>query len=537
MTTIQFNNKTYQCRDEETVLDALLRQGVDLPFSCRKGSCHVCLLQCSKGEVSIDSQMNLSPVFVNEGYFLPCQCKPESDLIINEIDQDKLYTVAYVHKKDILSESVCRLILESDKITDYKAGQFLNMSRPKDGMARSYSIANSPNNDGYIELHIQRMQDGELSNWIFDELHENDEIQIQGPNGNCFYQADSLLNPILMVATGTGLAPLLGVLREAIDSQHRGDIHLYHEGRVVEDLYLDSYLKGLAEEFDNFNYYPCVSAASVNDPVNQDVAINLIHSNHSDLTDWSVYLAGSNNMVSVVGAHVISKGALKSRVFSDAFDLKDLRVRNSSEEVTLYKRNTDNQSESPAQYHEVDYPQPDLEIWDALDHGKKLTAILDDFYTIVYDDPRLSPFFAKITKQRSIEKVYLFLRQIFTGEKVYFGDRPRNAHHWMVISDELFDYREDIMVSCLRKHNIPEYLIKRWRAIEELFRPDIVKDKPWNKIIGGVEIPVEGFEELMLDSGTLCDSCQQSVEAGTYVRYHVRLGEVYCPSCMSESKT
>lgn len=537
MTNILFNNQSYQCRDDETVLDALMRQGVDLSFSCRKGSCHVCLLQCSEGKVSAESQKNLSPVYVNEGYFLPCQCRPENDLVINEVDHGKLYSTAYVHKKEILSDNVCRLILESDRITDFHAGQFINLSRPSDGVSRSYSIANLPNDNGHIELHIQRMQEGELSNWIFNELHEQDEVQIQGPNGSCIYQLDSLHDPILMVATGTGLAPILGILRDAINNGHIGDIHLYHEVRSNKDLYYDDFLRDLSGTISNFNYYPCIPVANSVDAPSHDVTINLLRANYPSLCGWMVYLAGSNTMVSTVGSHVIGQGVLKSRVFSDAFDLKDLRTNSLLEDVTVYKRDTDSQLAQGNQYREVDYPQPDLEIWEALEKGKKLTPILDDFYTIVYDDPRLSPFFTKITKQRSIEKVYLFLRQIFTGEKVYFGDRPRNAHHWMVISDDLFDYREDIMMDCLRKHNIPEHLIKRWRAIEESFRPDIVKDKPWNKIMGGVEMPVEGFEELLLDSGTLCDSCQQSVEAGTYVRYHVRLGEVYCPSCMSESKT
>jgi ferredoxin/truncated hemoglobin YjbI len=178
-------------------------------------------------------------------------------------------------------------------------------------------------------------------------------------------------------------------------------------------------------------------------------------------------------------------------------------------------------------------PSPDPEMWDALAQGDLLGKILEDFYTRVFDDERLAPFFHGVTRQRAIEKQFLFMRRHFTGEKVYFGDRPRNAHHWMVISDELFDYRERIMVDCLRRHGLAEYLIERWRAFENSFRTDIVKDRPWKRRLGDIELPVEGFGEITLDIGSLCDSCGGEIDAGARVRYHLRLGTVYCGSCMA----
>lgn len=174
---------------------------------------------------------------------------------------------------------------------------------------------------------------------------------------------------------------------------------------------------------------------------------------------------------------------------------------------------------------------PNPEMWAALEEGKKLTEILHDFYTRVYEDPRLSHFFEGTTKQRAIEKQYNFLMEIFTGERVYFGERPRNAHHWMVISEELFDYREALMESVLRAHGLPEPLVEKWRAMEEVFRKQIVKDHPVPKKIGGVEMPLDGYEELVMDVGTLCDGCQGEVKPGDRVRYHVRTGKTYCPTC------
>ncbi len=174
------------------------------------------------------------------------------------------------------------------------------------------------------------------------------------------------------------------------------------------------------------------------------------------------------------------------------------------------------------------------ELWAALEDGKKLSAILDDFYTRVYADPRLAPFFDGVTKQRAIEKQHAFLRDIFSGSRDYFGDRPRNAHHWMVISDELFDYREALMEDCLRRAQLPEQHIRAWRAAEEVFRKQIVKDRPIAKKLHGVAIPFEGYEDLELALDFVCDGCVGEIRTGECVRYHRRTGRTYCLPCATE---
>ena len=174
---------------------------------------------------------------------------------------------------------------------------------------------------------------------------------------------------------------------------------------------------------------------------------------------------------------------------------------------------------------------PDPEMWAALDGGRLLRAVLDDFYTRVYADPRLAPFFAGVLKEHVAAKQFAFMRQIFTGEKLYFGDRPRNAHHWMVISDELFDHREDLLMDCLRRHGIEERLVQRWRAIDERFRKQIVKDKPFGKMVRGQALPLEGYSTVELSVGSLCDGCQGEMSPGNTVTYHVRTGVTYCPEC------
>jgi truncated hemoglobin YjbI len=178
--------------------------------------------------------------------------------------------------------------------------------------------------------------------------------------------------------------------------------------------------------------------------------------------------------------------------------------------------------------------EPDPEMWAALEQGEKLSVILEDFYTRVFADPLLAHFFHGVTRQRVIEKQYSFMRQIFTGEQVYFGDRPRNAHHWMVISDELFDYREDLMAECLRRAGVAEHLVERWRSVDEIFRKQIVKSEPFPKKLRGVELPLSGYEALELAVGACCDGCHAVIEPGALVKYHKRTGQTYCTGCMTD---
>lgn len=175
---------------------------------------------------------------------------------------------------------------------------------------------------------------------------------------------------------------------------------------------------------------------------------------------------------------------------------------------------------------------PDPELWRALGGGV-LQRILEDFYARVYDDPRLGPFFEGVTRERAVEKQYNFLMELFTGERVYFGARPRNAHHWMVISHELFDYREDLLAEVCRAHGLGEEHIARWRRADEIFRKQIVKDVPVPLKLGGQALPLEGYESLVLSAGALCDGCHAEIQAGDEVRYHVRLGTTFCSRCSS----
>lgn len=174
---------------------------------------------------------------------------------------------------------------------------------------------------------------------------------------------------------------------------------------------------------------------------------------------------------------------------------------------------------------------PNLEIWKALGEGKLLSKILMEFYTLVFDDSKLAPFFENSSQQRSREKVYLFMKAIFTGEKCYFGERPRSAHNWMVISNDLFNHRSKLLTKVLVANGLSEKHVADWLAVDEVYRKQIVKSKPIEKKIDGIVIPVEGYETDIIDSSTVCDECEGEINKGDRISYHLRTGKAYCQSC------
>lgn len=520
MPTLKYEGREVRSREGESVLDAFLRQGITVPFSCRNGVCHVCLQRCVHGAIPPVAQKGLRQGLREHGYFMSCKCVPLGDMEI--APPTDLYATTVVHSKEMLSPYVCKLLIEPASTVAYRAGQFINLRR-NDGLIRSYSLASLPTEDYFLELHVLRKKGGAMSNWILDELNPGDELDIQGPSGECYYRDETRGHPLLMAATGTGIAPLYGILRDALHNRHAGEIHLYHGGRDTDRYYLRDQLRAMEKQHPNFHYYECMSGTkSPPDGVLAGRVQEVAFARHQNLHGWHVYLAGLTEMVDSGEQLAVKHGAAPDAIHSDAYALRDLRKE---------KRGGPPPAPPQPAGERAKYPPPDPELWAALREGELLTVVLTDFYTRVYADDRLASFFEGVTRQRLIEKQFLFTRQILTGEKIYFGDQPRNLHHWMVISDDLFDYRSNIMRSCLRDAGVPEPMVQRFMEIEEYYRHDIVKTAPFPKLIGDMEMPLEGFNELVMDVGTLCDACHREVAPGEKVIYHVRLGKIYCSDC------
>lgn len=323
MAIITLNNAQYEVNPDESVLDGLLRHDVQLNYSCKNGVCQSCMLRAIDTDIPETSQKGLKSTLRDQGYFLACQCFPEENITISEANDSQLYWSATVVDKLMLSTDVCRLRLDCSMPVFYHSGQFINLHR-QDGESRSYSLASLPQ-DKYIELHIKRMDDGVMSSWIHDELKPGDMLDLQGPFGDCFYIQDDVQKPMLLIGTGTGIAPLWGIAKDALNSGHKEPIKLYFGSRKKQGLYLDKELRILSAEYENFEYIPCISGDEDLPDCQKGRANDLALQHISDLKNWNIYLSGLPAMVNTTRKLAYLSGVPMSQIYIDPFEMKDLR--------------------------------------------------------------------------------------------------------------------------------------------------------------------------------------------------------------------
>lgn len=321
---ITFYSRVFPGKDGQSVLDLLLENGQEIPHSCKMGVCVTCLMKVTDGTVPAEAQEGLRPTLARQGYFLPCVCAANGDMRISHAEPQDLFSPAVVQHIDHLQADICRLFLEPATPLYYRAGQFLNIRR-EDGLSRSYSLASVPSLDGPLEFHVKRLQDGQMSNWLLDELRPGDHLAIQGPLGNCYYQPGQADQGMLLIGNGSGLAPLLGIAKDALTSGHRGQIHLYHGSRTVAGVYLHDELLALQTKHDNFHYAACVSGDEAAAGYRRGRAEDIAFSDHGGLSDWRLFLCGYPPMVYGARDRAVGAGASLADIYTDPFELKDLR--------------------------------------------------------------------------------------------------------------------------------------------------------------------------------------------------------------------
>jgi CDP-4-dehydro-6-deoxyglucose reductase, E3 len=316
MASIVYEKKTYSCKPEESVLDCLTRQGVLLPSSCRNGVCQTCMMHAVSGHVPEQAQEGLKDTLKVQGYFLACVCRPEHDMEIRQANVEGLRHRATVSAMERLNKNVMCLRLRPTKPVDYQAGQFINLFHQD--TARSYSIASLPGEDE-LELHIRHVPDGRVSSWVHQQLSLNDSVEFHGPAGDCFYVPGRPDQPLLLIGTGTGLAPLYGILRDAIDHGHTGEIYLFHGSLHRDGLYLVEALQHLAAMHANIHYIPCVLHGEA--PVDGAIGAidDVVMRSLSDLSGWRSYLCGDPEIVRRLQSKIFLAGVSMREIHADAF--------------------------------------------------------------------------------------------------------------------------------------------------------------------------------------------------------------------------
>lgn len=184
---VTFEGAIYEVQEGESLLEALLRGGAEVPFSCRKGSCQTCMMRVlDPAQAPTQAQRGLRPALAESGHFLPCITHPSEDLHIDVADRSVMFIDAIVAAKEQHSPKVVRLLLEPELAMDWRPGQYINLRSPS-GLVRSYSIASLSHQDYFIELHVGLTPGGQMSTWVHEQLKEGDCVQLQGPLGQCVY--------------------------------------------------------------------------------------------------------------------------------------------------------------------------------------------------------------------------------------------------------------------------------------------------------------------------------------------------------------
>ena len=220
-------------------------------------------------------------------------------------------------EKTHLTADIVRIRLRTDQSFDFRPGQFINLSRA-DGLTRSYSIASLPM-DGVIEIHVRKVPQGQMSRWLYEDARIGEQLGVRGPNGDCFYVPGRPDRLIVLIGTGTGLAPLLGIAFDALLSGHVGRIALFHGGRRPADLYMHADLITLSNARANFSYFPSALDHEGDPSVHKGRIDDYVESTFPDLTGAQVFLCGDPKIVQKLKELTYRLGAEADDIYADLF--------------------------------------------------------------------------------------------------------------------------------------------------------------------------------------------------------------------------
>jgi CDP-4-dehydro-6-deoxyglucose reductase len=327
---ISSSGHAFQVEEGESVLDAALRQGLALPYGCRNGACRSCKGRIVEGAVRYPggTPKALAPMDVAKGFALFCQARPRSDLRIDveEISGAGDIVVRMlpcrVAAKRQLAHDVIQLELklpQSERL-QFLAGQYVDIVM-RDGRRRAFSLANPPHDDDYLELQIRHVPGGTFSGYVFQSLKEKSLLRLRGPLGSFYLRKKDKL-PVILVAGGTGFAPIKSIIEDALNEGYPQPIHLYCGVRSRRDLYMHETASGWEEKYPNLRYIPVLS-----DPLPEDEwegRTGFVHQavleDFPDLSGFGVYMSGPPVMVSAGRETFADHGLDPMHLHSDSFD-------------------------------------------------------------------------------------------------------------------------------------------------------------------------------------------------------------------------
>lgn len=314
---VTYRGRAHRVGEGQTVLDALLDGGEAIPHACRAGACGACVLRVTSGVIPAEAQVGLREVWKAQSYVHACQCRPRGPLTVEPVGEG-LSVGASIVSRRALSASVAEVQIALDGRLDMMAGQYVTIHR--EGVSRSYSIAARHPGD-VVALHVRRVPGGRMSPYLCDGAEPGDRLRVQGPHGQCVYLPGRPAQPLLLAGTGTGLAPLWGVLHDALAAGHEGPIHVLHGAVDPEGLYLVDELHAIAAAHANVRYTKAVlRAGSTELPSLEEGPLDAIVLRHAPRpVGMRVFLSGAPDIVGVLKKKLFLAGASLSDIAADAF--------------------------------------------------------------------------------------------------------------------------------------------------------------------------------------------------------------------------
>jgi CDP-4-dehydro-6-deoxyglucose reductase len=327
--TIQPSGHQFSVERGQTVLEAALAAGLNLPYGCRNGACGACKGKVLSGRVDHGEaqEATLTAEDRKQGLALFCCAKPLEDLVIEvrEIAAVKDIPVKTLPCRVERLEKLCHdvmgiwLKLPSSERLQFLPGQYIDFLL-KDGRRRSFSLANAPEEDALLELHVRHVPGGFFTDHVFNAMKVKDIMRIEGPLGSFFLRESD--KPAIFVAGGTGFAPIKSILTHAFRHQIQRQMVLYWGARHLRDLYMPELPARWQQAHDNFSFIPVIQS-----PLSEERwtgrtghVHEAVLADFADLSGYQVYACGAPVMVAAARRDFLARGLPAEEFYSDAFE-------------------------------------------------------------------------------------------------------------------------------------------------------------------------------------------------------------------------
>jgi CDP-4-dehydro-6-deoxyglucose reductase len=343
--TLVNSGRRFNAAADESLLDAAQSAALNLPHSCRGGNCGACKARLVHGEIHYPNgaPLGLAAGETAEGLILMCQARARSDLSLETFD---IRPVSEARRKRLpcrieravpLSHDVMGLFLRLPIAEDFifEAGQYIDILLPG-GRRRSFSIASPPHDARPLELHIRRVVGGEFTDRLFHDDSRSSLLSIEGPLGQFTYRENGsgrhgaaqtegaqrpvAAPPMLFIAGGTGIAPILSILRHVIETGIERDMQLFWGVRSEADLYAHATLEALSRRAATLRYAPVLSQASSDWHGRTGWVHEAAFEHVENLESYEVYAAGPPAMIAAIRAEYAARGCVSDRLYYDSFD-------------------------------------------------------------------------------------------------------------------------------------------------------------------------------------------------------------------------